>query len=89
MLRGKKEEMGGPAQENEARTAGTTTQGTSYWTEHKGQSQTRPSERVYPEGFKGQMYPAGAAANHPAAATLRQWATKGCPVETGPAWTEE
>ena len=38
-------------------------QGTSYWTEHKGQGQTMPTERVYPEGFKGQMYPAGAAAN--------------------------
>ena len=58
-------------------------QGTSYWKEHKGQSQTRPTERVYPVGFKGQMYPAGAAANHPAAATLQQWATKGCPVDTG------
>ena len=44
---------------------------------------------MYPDGFKGQMYPAGAAANHPAAATLRQWATTGYPVNTGLPWTEE
>ena len=35
------------------------------------------------------MYPAGTAANHPAADDLREWATKGCPVDTGPVWTEE
>ena len=35
------------------------------------------------------MYPAGTAANHPAADDLREWATKGCPVYTGPVWTEK
>ena len=64
-------------------------QGTSYWTKHKGEGKVRPKERIYPKGFKGQMYPTGAAANHPAAASLRQWATEGCPVDTGPQWTME
>ncbi|EJK57034.1 hypothetical protein THAOC_22968, partial [Thalassiosira oceanica] len=31
--------------------------GTSYWSEHSGQGQARPTARQYPEGFKGQMYP--------------------------------
>ena len=64
-------------------------QGTSYWTRHRGQGKVKPSERIYPEGFKAQMYPAGAAANHPAAAELQKWATDGCPVDTGPRWTTE
>ena len=42
---------------------------------------------MYPKGFKGQMYPAGTAAVHSAAAELKKWATEGCPVDTGPQWT--
>ena len=64
-------------------------QGTNYWTTHKGKGQVVPTERIYPEGFRGQMYPAGAAVNHPAAPELRKWATEGCPVDTGPKWTPE
>ena len=62
---------------------------TDYWTEHKGQGTARPTERVYPEGCKRQMYPTGAAATHPAAEDLRQWAEHGCPVDTGRQWTPE
>ena len=64
-------------------------QGTNYWTTHEGKGHVVPTERIYPEGFKGQMYPAGAAANHPAAPELRRWVTEGCPVDTGPRWTME
>ena len=35
------------------------------------------------------MYPTGAAATHPAAEDLRQWAEHGCPVDTGRQWTPE
>ena len=62
-------------------------QGTSYWTKHRGQGKVLPTKRVYPQGFAGQMYPTGAAAGHPAAESLRKWATQGCPVDTGPRWT--
>ncbi|EJK76910.1 hypothetical protein THAOC_01298, partial [Thalassiosira oceanica] len=63
--------------------------GTSYWSEHGGQGQARPTERQYPEGFKGQMYPTGAAATHPAADELKKWAMDGCPVDAGPPWSTE
>ncbi|EJK43806.1 hypothetical protein THAOC_37711 [Thalassiosira oceanica] len=63
--------------------------GTSYWSEHSGQGQARPTARQYPEGFKGQMYPTGAAATHPAADELKKWAIDGCPVDAGPPWSTE
>jgi len=61
----------------------------SHWTTHQGTGSTRPTERKYPENFRGQMYPTGAAANHPAAPALREWAVKGCPVNTGAQWTKD
>ena len=61
----------------------------SHWTTHQGTGSTRPTERKYPENFRGQMYPTGAAANHPAAPALREWAVNGCPVNTGAQWTKD
>ena len=62
---------------------------TDYWSTHEGKGTQRPTERVYPEGFTGQMYPTGRAAEHPMGPTLKEWATKGCPVDTGEQWTWE
>ena len=59
------------------------------WTTHQELGKERPRRREYPRGFKGQMYPVGTAAAHPAAADLKKWATEGCPVDTGPQWTRE
>jgi len=35
------------------------------------------------------MCPTGRALNHPAADTLHEWATFGCPTRTGRDWTRE
>ena len=39
------------------------------------------------EEYVGQMCPAGLALHHPAAATLLEYATQGCPCKTGRPWT--
>ena len=38
---------------------------------------------------RGQMYPSGLAASHPAFRTLQQYATEGCPAKMGRHWTKE
>jgi hypothetical protein len=38
---------------------------------------------------RGEMCPAGLALHHPAADLLKEWATYGCPTQTGKPWTRE
>ena len=62
----------------------------SQWTEHTGQatyestplSQSRRENRNF-------MCPTGRALNHHAADILRDWATFGCPTQTGWNWTKD
>ena len=42
-----------------------------------------------PETYRNQMCPRGLALEHPAADTLLQYATKGCPTNTGKPWTRQ
>ena len=62
----------------------------SQWTAHTGQvaydSTPKPREG---ETYRNSMCPTGRARNHPAADTLREWATLGCPTRTGRNWTKE
>lgn len=39
--------------------------------------------------YTGLMAPSGEALNHPAAGMLLEFATKGCPVDTGPIWSKD
>ncbi len=41
------------------------------------------------ETHRGEMCPAGLALHHPAANLLKEWATYGCPTQTGKPWTRE
>jgi hypothetical protein len=61
---------------------------TSYWTHFEGKS-TLPHPVQNPTEWKGQMCPRNLAMHHPAAATLLQYATGGCPVKSGSPWTKE
>lgn len=61
-----------------------------HWIHHKGEFQLpsglKMGERPVEE-YVGQMCPAGLALHHPAAATLLEYATQGCPCKTGRPWT--
>lgn len=58
----------------------------SHWTQYNG-LYTQPVTRDVPTGHRGGMCPSNLALQHPAADMLLEYATKGCPVETGRAWT--
>ena len=58
----------------------------SYWTEHRGQFNI-PLPKQAPTRWRGDMCPFGLALYHPAAASLLQYATNGCPVMPGRDWT--
>jgi len=62
----------------------------SQWTEHKRavsyESAPLPWTR---EPYRNSMCPTGRALRHPAANTLREWATFGCPTRTGRNWTKD
>ena len=63
----------------------------SYWTQYEGRA-TEPAE---PSGveeldhYLNEMCPKGLALHHPAAEKLLQYATRGCPVNSGAEWTLE
>ena len=61
----------------------------SQWTEHTGMvpcdTAQLPRQR---EPYRNAMCPTGRALHHPAANTLREWATLGCPTRTGREWTK-
>ena len=59
-----------------------------WWTTHNGQFEL-PPQRPTPTEYRNNMCPRGLALHHPAADTLLNYATRGCPVNTGSAWTVE
>ena len=60
----------------------------SYWTQHTGSFHDELTfEFPSRKRFKGGMCPSNLALRHPAAPLLEQYATKGCPVDTGRRWT--
>ena len=67
-----------------------TQQPQSLWTNHTG---TVPYESTpLPRdcgAYRNSMCPTGRALCHPAADTLREWATFGCPTRTGRNWSKE
>jgi len=59
-----------------------------WWTTHRGAFE-QPPQLSMPPTYRNKMCPSGLALNHPAAATLLEYATKGCPALTGQPWTRE
>jgi hypothetical protein len=60
------------------------------WTSHTGQVAYESTPLPRARGtYRNSMCPTGRALNHPAADTLREWATFGCPTRTGRNWTRE
>ena len=60
----------------------------SRWTKHTATFKLPPNMKGPPPDA-GTMHPSGLALHHPAADHLFQYATKGCPAETGKDWTVE
>ena len=60
----------------------------TYWSKYKGEKKL-PAAKEGPKKWKGQMCPQGLALHHPAAETLLEYATGGCPANTGRPWTYE
>ena len=62
----------------------------NYWTQHDG-SYTDPITFSHPskEDYRGGMCPSNLALKHPAASLLKEYATDGCPVDTGRRWTRQ
>jgi hypothetical protein len=60
----------------------------SHWTTYEGQFEM-PPEIAGIDEWEGQMCPSGLALHHPAAATLLEYATGGCPTNTGSPWTKQ
>ena len=67
-----------------------TQQPQSLWTNHTGtvpyESTPLPRDRG---AYRNSMCPTGRALCHPAADTLREWATFGCPTRTGRNWSKD
>ena len=61
---------------------------TSYWTWHRGQF-TIPPQKPGLNTWRNNMCPSQLALHHPAAETLLQYATGGCPTITGRNWTKQ
>ena len=59
-----------------------------WWTTYEG-CFTLPPSRPTPEQHRNNMCPRGLALHHPASTTLLEYATLGCPVNTGSPWTCE
>jgi hypothetical protein len=60
----------------------------SHWATHQGTFRLPPELQGLDE-WEGQMCPSGLALHHPAAATLLEYATGGCPTNTGNPWTNQ
>jgi hypothetical protein len=60
----------------------------SHWATYEGNF-TLPPELEGIDEWEGQMCPSGLALHHPAAATLLEYATGGCPTNTGNPWTKQ
>ena len=62
---------------------------TSFWTKHQGNFKLPAKQADNPKSWKGGMCPQNLALHHPAAEKLLQYATGGCPCNTGKPWTKE
>jgi hypothetical protein len=60
---------------------------TTYWATHKGKFQLTEDTQERP-AYRNKMCPKELALDHPAAATLKEYATYGCPEKTGNPWTK-
>ncbi len=60
----------------------------TYWQTHRGTNRPAKIDHSRPP-HRNQMCPSGLALAHPAAPYLLQYATGGCPVNTGQPWTVE
>jgi hypothetical protein len=60
----------------------------SYWTCHQGQFSI-PTPVEAPTTWRNEMCPSGLALHHPAAGTLLEYASGGCPALTDKPWTKE
>ena len=60
----------------------------TYWTKYEGAA-TIPEQLPNPTKWRNIMCPQNLALYHPAAATLLQYATGGCPVESGRPWSKQ
>lgn len=59
-----------------------------WWSQYLGKF-SLPDDLPPPTVHRNQMCPSGLAMHHPAATTLLQYATGGCPTNTGDPWTKE
>eukprot|EP00956_Cyclotella_meneghiniana_P042622 scaffold248725_cov109-Cyclotella_meneghiniana.AAC.1 len=61
----------------------------SYWTTHEGKFRLPTESKQGLSEWKGSMCPSNLALHHPAAKKLLQYATGGCPCNTGKPWTKD
>eukprot|EP00956_Cyclotella_meneghiniana_P025446 scaffold53123_cov73-Cyclotella_meneghiniana.AAC.1 len=61
----------------------------SYWASHKGEFTIPPPAGKNLDSWKGDMCPQNLALHHPAAAKLLEYATGGCPCNTGKPWSKD
>jgi hypothetical protein len=62
----------------------------SPWTQHQGLMDTvTPADHTVCPPHRNSMCPNGLALQHPAAELLKDWATLGCPTQTGKPWSKE
>jgi hypothetical protein len=60
----------------------------TYWSIYRGQFKM-PEDKEELKEWRNMMCPRGLALHHPAAAKLLQYATGGCPTNTGKNWTKD
>ena len=60
----------------------------NYWKSHVGRF-VIPTKASKPVNYRGKMCPTGLSADHPAGKLLLEYATGGCPTNTGRPWTKE
>lgn len=63
-------------------------EGSTYWSLYKGKFKL-PELEAGPDVWKGSMCPSNLALHHPAAEKLLQYASGGCPCNTGQPWMKE
>ncbi len=72
---------------NKQRMTQATQAKTSYWETHGEKFQLTENSQEQP-AYRNNMCPKGLALDHPAAATLNEYATYGCLAKTGKPWTK-
>lgn len=61
----------------------------NYWKSHKEKISIPTPSKQSPTRYMNSMCPSGLAMHHPVADILLQYATEGCPTNTGKPWTLE